>query len=273
MTTKRRYEDELSKAGIPELNRGKILVIINGPVGHEVLPEAGKYSNNIVEVVEWKNLDLASFPLIKDFHITIESRLTSFGKMEEKNNSEPFNSYLVTWIRFESFEYPREYLASIELYYANIETALAAKLSIFQDIPSTFESPYFDGDQGWEVYLFHKDEYTYVLSGTSGGYFPIWFKVQKQKYLDCIKELDVGMKREMKEIMRVNELDGIRGAIRRFISNASAALRVWWHYEDFKRYYPSGKMMATRIKNQVNIALVVTCLLVISAVYVAFVIF
>lgn len=113
-----------------------------------------------------KNLDFKSFPLIEDF----ETITKDCGK------------FLGVHLYFNSQELGL--IASFP-WWDNVNKKL--KEMETQDIPvGTVDNPFNDLEQGWQILIFQKRDYVYVMQGEDPccTEFPIWFKVRKEKYFE-----------------------------------------------------------------------------------------
>lgn len=253
MSDKVRHANTLAGRWAFDLNHGKILGITNAPMCGEA-PVAGKYGDNYVEVVDWKKLDLNSFPLIEDFYAEIQSSVRSFGNdvVNEFNSEE-------TCLFFKSPTYTNElsFLTRIEFYYSNIDSVINEDIPQNNYFLGTLETPYGNSDQGWNTQIFKEKGFVYILGGIEicEPYFPIWFKVTEERY----KKVMEGLKREwdaqQKQRVRRQQLT-LASKVRHTASDFSAAVWTWWHYAEFKNDDLLGEM-ATAIKHRVDIALLI----------------
>jgi len=115
---------------------------------------------------------LASFPLLEDFHVILIGAIAE-GKKESLN----LLSYEVNFL-----SPSRGFLAHF-LY--GVYTTLLIRQEGFIIPIGTFDTPYFDFDQGWIILLAADETFVYILTGSGlGEPYSTWFKVEKTRYYE-----------------------------------------------------------------------------------------
>jgi hypothetical protein len=171
-------EIQVCKSCRPEFDPVEVLFTrISGP-SYTKEQRPSFWSNGRSLHLDWEqafkspDLPLSDYPLIEDFEVMLEG-VTSKHKLGKE---EP--SYFV-WL----FSPSRGYLTYI---------LGADELEELRDLDfvlphGTFNHPYYDVDQGWEMVLAEDGDFVYILAGgwrelESYGVYTTWFKVEKKRY-------------------------------------------------------------------------------------------
>ena len=168
----------------PDPRRGYTFSVLNGPTFAET-DRPAFWTNDTALVPpqyspgnppDMESLPLHTFPLIEDFTIRVET-------MTDPNGHSLFGY----GVRF--FSPTLGYLASFP-WWDHAEQDLAR--ADFRMPLGSFEAPYCDLEQGWEIVIAERGILVYVLEGRFDqrrvdGY-EIWFKVHKTHYIEQWRE-------------------------------------------------------------------------------------
>ena len=122
------------------------------------------------EHVDFHELDLDSFPLITDFKIVVRGESEFGANVYYTSKSLGLLSSFLNWDDVE-----------VKLQTMKIE-----------EIPlGTTEKPDNDIEQGWELDIWEKDEFVYVIEGSEPctNQFEVWYRVRKEDYIKAWEEI------------------------------------------------------------------------------------
>ncbi len=120
-------------------------------------------------VLDTKQLPLATFPLIEDFEIHLEHSITKYI------NGKEYTSEVFVWL----FSASRGYLT----HFLNHDHAQDLCQPDFIIPYGDFQKPYADFDQGYHILMFEDEMHVYILAGIwEMKAYHTWFKVEKNRY-------------------------------------------------------------------------------------------
>lgn len=116
-------------------------------------------------VANFTSEELNAFPIIDSFEIMLKCAGQNLGMHLYFVDTE--NRYIVA-------HFP---------WWDNCEIALSKMTTL--DIPlGTMHQPYFDAEQGWQIFIWEKRDDVYIIQGgLDGEEYDVWFKVKKSIYL------------------------------------------------------------------------------------------
>ncbi|TFG32145.1 hypothetical protein EU528_04375 [Candidatus Thorarchaeota archaeon] len=122
------------------------------------------------EHIPFHELDLDSFPLIADFRVLVGGRSVDFAYVE-------YSSYILGLLTtFVNWNDADERLQVMKI----------------EDIPlGTMEKPWNDIEQGFELDIWEKDGFVYVILGDEPctNKFEVWYRVRKGDYVQAWKDI------------------------------------------------------------------------------------
>lgn len=112
----------------------------------------------------WTDVSLSDFPIIQDFQIVLENNI---------------DSTMGYHLRF--FSSPLGFIASFP-WWDHAERDLAR--TDFVVPTGSCDAPYWDVEQGWDLTIFEKDDFVYVIEGDfdETDSYHSWFKVPADRY-------------------------------------------------------------------------------------------
>ncbi|MGY5879145.1 MAG: hypothetical protein RTV31_02795 [Candidatus Thorarchaeota archaeon] len=122
------------------------------------------------EHVPFHELNLDSFPVITDFRVLVGGRIASFAYVDYTSYALGLLSRLMNW------DDADERLQSMKI----------------EDIPlGSTEEPWNDCEQGFELNIWEKDGFVYVVLGDEPctNKFDVWYRVKKEDYVRAWKEI------------------------------------------------------------------------------------